>query len=119
MTTHGFRYHAIMGLRAEVLNIRAEAPDGTYVGQASVAPTEFSDPQLGDGNPVLSLNTNKTITVGSGETVGKIILVLNTVDQQSSYDALATYEIGGTSGEEFPDGGEIEVTSFEVQFNDI
>ena len=120
-TTYGTRVWALDGMRQQVNDIQLIGTDGTTVHNTQgVAVSDFDISFQGGNNPELYLNNNKTLTVGDGTTIGYIRLVLfdETITGQNEL-AYIDYQIGGASGEEFPDGGEIEVTSFEVQLNDI
>ena len=115
------QWHMLEALRNKVIFLRGVNSSGEWVGTVSVSPADFDIDTAGD-EPVLELSVPKTLTVGEGDTIMAIILVIDNTD--TSYDAADNkirypiVDVDG-NGEYFPDGGSIDTTQFEVYLNDL
>ena len=121
----GGRAVALEGIRQEVGTITAINDAGSNVAQVTVSSTDFRiyNPTGETAVLLFTLGTTFTLTIPEGETIERIQLSLGfiTVDTDSgdsSEEATIWDNIGGVGGEAFPDGGEIEVTQFQIQMGD-
>ena len=110
-------------LRNNVSGIHLEKSDGTSTGLIELAVVAFElDPE--DYEPVLRLRNHKELTVGEGDTIMAIVLLIDDTESPAIYDAddneirYPIVDVDG-NGEYFPDGGSIDVTEFAVNLDDL
>jgi len=118
-TGYGVRAWALDAIGNRFIAMKAINDGGAVEDEVAIdSGTSYTYTVTEAGNPVLKLDQSVTLTISPSTTITEIVLECTSYGT-GNLSGDITYQIGGSTGEQFPDGGEIEVTSFEVQLSDI
>lgn len=119
-STNGAKGQMLSGIRGEAIEIEAWDDSGNKHDGVTVDSTDFDYINPPGDSVGLLLETDVTLTISSGTTITEIRLRLDSISiEDTTEESYVIVEIGGSDGEEFPDGGEIEVTAFEMYVSDV